>query len=156
MDILNIHLCMKKKNSENKDYFTVCPKCGSTNTYHDLSKDMMAWGATTKWLCKDCDYSAAVFPNLYKSEIEQFRKNVKQRTTEQKEIIDKANITKGFVNKKFNAILLFIYILGIITSLTLLIYDVIINQNYALFVFILLLILVVLIGIFLNKFVKDF
>ena len=70
----------KKSLEENKDYFMVCPKCGSTNVYHDLSKDMMAWGASTRRLCKDCDYSAIIFPKLIKSEIGQFRKNITQRT----------------------------------------------------------------------------
>ncbi|MBI2654474.1 hypothetical protein HYX02_06740 [Candidatus Woesearchaeota archaeon] len=144
------------KNVDDKNYFMVCPRCGSTNVYHDLSKDMMAWGAPTRWLCKNCDYSAIVFPKLHKSKIEDFKKKIQQRTKEQQEIINKPTITKGYVNRKFNAILLFIYVISIVFGLIILIYDVITNQNYALFVFILLLILAISIGVFLNKLIKDF
>ena len=146
----------KKSLEENKDYFMVCPKCGSTNVYHDLSKDMMAWGGSTRWLCKDCDYSAVMFPELHTSEIEEFRKNTRHRTKEQDGIIARANITKGFVNKKFNTVLLFVYIIGIITSLIFLIYDIITNQNYTFFVFILLLVLAILMGHLLNRLIKYF
>lgn len=139
-----------------QSYLMVCPRCGSTNVYHDLSRDMMAWGAPTRWLCKDCDYSAIVFPKMQKSKIGKFKDNLKQRTGEQEEIIDSANITKGFVSRKLNTMLLFVYVIGVTASLILLIYDIITQKNYVLPVFILLLILVGLIGVFLNKFIKNF
>ncbi|MBI2101760.1 hypothetical protein HYT53_04060 [Candidatus Woesearchaeota archaeon] len=149
---------MSKKSlkESNKDYFIICPRCGSTNVYHDLSKDMMAWGAPTRWLCKNCDYSAIVFPKLHKSKIEEFKKKLQQRTKEQAEIINRSTITKGFVNKKFNTILLVIYVISILIGLIMLIDYIIKNQNYALFVFILLLIFTISIGVFLNKLIKDF
>ena len=149
---------MSKKylKESNKDYFMVCPRCGSTNVYHDLSKDMMAWGGPTRWLCKNCDYSAVIFPKLHKSKLEEFKNKIKQRSKEEEEIINRPTITKGYVNKKFNTILLFIYVISIITGLIILIYDTITNQNYVLFIFILLLILAISIGIFLNKLIKDF
>ncbi|MBI2659887.1 hypothetical protein HYX07_01885 [Candidatus Woesearchaeota archaeon] len=138
-----------------KNMVMLCPKCGSTNVYSDLSKDMMAWGASTRWLCKYCDYSSVVFPEIKKSEIKKFRKNIKLRTKEQEEIINEPTVTKGFTNKRFNFILLSLYLGGIVSSLVLLITYSITNKNYVIFIFILLLILAIGFGTLLNKLIKN-
>lgn len=143
---------MTKKISKNKDYFMVCPKCGSTNTYHDLSKDMMAWGATTRWLCKDCDYSAIIFPKIHQSKIDEYRKNIKHRTKEQEDAINAQNISKGFLNRKLNIWFAFLYIITIISIILLVFSEGFLNKNYLL----MLISLIVLFGfiIVLREYLK--
>jgi|GEM_PF-2000963 predicted RNA-binding Zn-ribbon protein involved in translation (DUF1610 family) len=146
---------MGKLPRKKEHFFMICPKCGSTNVYSDLSRDMMAWGASTRWLCKDCDYSAVIFPEIKKSELKEFRKNIAQRTKGQEEIINKPAITKGFTDKRFNLLLLLAYLGGIAFSLILLINHSITNQNHLIPVFIILLALAMCFGALLNKLIKN-
>ncbi|HLC50689.1 MAG TPA: hypothetical protein VJI97_04665 [Candidatus Nanoarchaeia archaeon] len=99
------------------DFLLVCPKCGSTNVSNDLSKDMISWGGSTRYLCNDCDYSAIMFPEMKKTQISKFKSNISQRTPEEKRSIQKQEISKGFLDKTinklfayYNLILLFIFL----------------------------------------------
>ena len=98
----------KTKSKDTGKYVTVCPKCGSTNVYPDLSKDMVAWGGSTRWACGDCDYSAPVFPEISQSKLGQVKKGVKGRTKEDEKVIDELSVSKGITNKKVNQALLVI------------------------------------------------
>jgi len=100
----------------NDEYFMVCPRCGSINTFSDLSKDMMAWGAPTRWLCKDCDYSAITFPELKKSQLNEFRHKIKHRAKEDTDVIETQNVSKGILNKTINKWFVFFEISAIVVS----------------------------------------
>ena len=122
------------KKSIKDTYFAICPKCGSINVYHDLSKDMMAWGASTRWLCKDCDYSAILFPQVQKSKIQQFRNNIKNRTEEQENVINAPSISKGFLNRKLNRWFALFYIVVIFSIILLVFSEAYKGQNYTLMI----------------------
>jgi hypothetical protein len=55
-----------------QDYIRICPKCGSTNVFTKVNK------ANSVERCRDCNYSNITFPEVKTSEVETFRKELKQ------------------------------------------------------------------------------
>ena len=88
---------MKDKES----YIKVCPKCSSSHVVPDLSKDMIAWGGSTRSLCKECNFSSIVFPEIKREELRKFKEGVKDRTKEEKEDMQELTKSKGFTHKPF-------------------------------------------------------
>ena len=80
-------------------YVRVCPKCGSTNVHADLSKDMIAWGGSTRMVCDDCGYSAMLFPEVLKSQAGKLKAKSKLKTEKQKRPTEKSIESKGIVKK---------------------------------------------------------
>jgi len=66
-------------------YFKVCPNCGSTNVRPDLSKDMIAWGGSTRMSCGNCNYSSIIFPEVTNAGLKEFKEKIKQRSPSDKE-----------------------------------------------------------------------
>ena len=58
-------------------YVKICPKCGSTKITSYEPK-LLSVGADLGWYCKDCNYRG-LFPEIEKSEIEEFRKELKKK-----------------------------------------------------------------------------
>ena len=86
----------KQQKIKNKDDpILVCINCGSTNIRNDLSKDMIAWKGTTRLECVDCEYSSITFPLIPKSQVEEFREIVKNRSEEDKKKLSETQNSKG-------------------------------------------------------------
>tara|TARA_Y100000310_G_C20689135_1_gene821042 strand:- start:2059 stop:2370 length:312 start_codon:yes stop_codon:yes gene_type:complete len=67
----------KKKNG---NYVKICPKCGSLNIKIDFSKpEIWAIGSPSLYNCKDCNYKFYNFPEIEKSEVEEFREKLKEK-----------------------------------------------------------------------------
>ena len=106
---------MAKENKE--EFIYICTRCGSTNVRSDLSKDMIAWGGSTRWVCGNCGFSAIVFPEVKKSEIENFRRKLKERPIIKDDEHKKYSKSKGFTNKTVNNIFLIYNVILIIASI---------------------------------------
>ncbi|MBI2660860.1 hypothetical protein HYX09_01175 [Candidatus Woesearchaeota archaeon] len=98
--------------------------------FSDLSKDMVVWGGSTRWLCHDCNYSAMLFPEVPKSSLSTARKEITGKTIEQEKTINKLLVSKGFINVKFNYILAIFYILGILAMMAFIIWIGYTEANY--------------------------
>ena len=96
----------KQQTTKNKDDHTqVCINCGSTNIRNDLSKDMIAWKGSTRLECVDCEYSSTSFPLLPKSQLEEFREIVKNRSEENKKKLFETQDSKGISLKLIRKII---------------------------------------------------
>jgi len=73
----------------------VCPNCGSTNVRPDLSKEMIAWGGSTRMACRDCDHSGLVFPEIPESQVKEYAKTRKVKSKETKEVYKEESASKG-------------------------------------------------------------
>ena len=88
----------------------VCPHCGGVDVENDLSKDMLAWSATTRMICNKCNYSAPVFPKIAVEKIPIFKKRLKKRTKEQEQSMVDMAASKGFIKNKFTKLLVFLFL----------------------------------------------
>jgi hypothetical protein len=104
---------MEKKNKE--EFVYVCTRCGSTNIQSDLSKDMIAWGGSTRWTCGECGFSSIAFPEIKKSRVEEFRKKLKEMHAINT-INEDYSKSKGITNKTVNKIFLVYNLIGIIVA----------------------------------------
>jgi DNA-directed RNA polymerase subunit M/transcription elongation factor TFIIS len=102
--------------ADEKEYITACPKCGSINVHGDLSKDMIAWGGSTRWVCGDCDYSAPLFPDVCKMQFKKFKKEIGERTKEQEVILNKITASKGMMHNRITFFITILYTIGIFVS----------------------------------------
>ncbi|MBW2975697.1 hypothetical protein KY366_08315 [Candidatus Woesearchaeota archaeon] len=67
---------MKKKK---ENYIKICPKCGGTDINIDPTfYAAFATGIPPRFSCKSCNHIILVFPEVKESEIEEFRKKLKE------------------------------------------------------------------------------
>ena len=97
-----------------KSFFLVCPRCGSTNVENDLSRDMLAWGGSTRKMCRNCNYSSIVIPEMRKEELKVFKKKIQKRKAKDRRRINETEISKGFTNKTLDLLLSSWYVFFII------------------------------------------
>ena len=70
----------------NHNYVKICPKCSSTEVYRDYSQAaQVVTGAPTEYICRSCNHTSYVFPEIKKSQIRKtkrvsHKKNPKQET----------------------------------------------------------------------------
>lgn len=123
---------MKKK--VKAEYVTVCPHCGSTKVHPDLSKDMVAWGGSTRMLCGDCNFSSIVFPEMPKMDLPKFKKKIKNRTSQEEKEMTQISRTKGFTYKPFTKLYLMLYTLSFSFVLVFIFGEAIFKDNFGMVV----------------------
>ncbi|HLD87367.1 MAG TPA: hypothetical protein VJB12_04855 [Candidatus Nanoarchaeia archaeon] len=79
----------------------ICPNCASIKVHADLSKEMIAWGGSTRYICDDCGHSAVIFPSVPFSQVAYFKKAVKNRKTDKKSSSPSANVLPVKSNRIF-------------------------------------------------------
>jgi len=92
--------------SDKKDFVLICPRCGSAEVENDLSRDMIVWSGSTRYLCRNCDYSSPFFPEVNITNISQYKYDLMNRSEDQKVIFESFSKSKGILNKKLNLFLL--------------------------------------------------
>jgi transposase-like protein len=71
--------------SKSKDpYIFICPRCKSPDVVMDKSNPLQpALGLPPVYVCNKCGYSSYVFPEIKLSELEDFKKDVKEEDEEE-------------------------------------------------------------------------
>ena len=138
MSIISLYLLLLKMDKEK--YFNVCPNCGSTNVHPDLSKDMIAWGGSTRMSCGNCNFSSIVFPEVTKAGLKEFKEKIKQRSHTDKEELKKLSKSKGFTRKPFTKLYLYYFVLTWVAGIILFLYGILFDKDVDDLLFILIVI----------------
>lgn len=96
-----------------EDYVMICPKCSSVNVHPDLSKDMIVWGGSTRYVCNDCNFDSISFPEVKKSKLKLFKNKIQHRNKDEIKKLNKPAFSKGVTNKNVNTYILLFYVLTI-------------------------------------------
>ena len=76
-------------------YVQLCPQCGSKEVHIDFSNPAVwSYGTAVNYVCIKCGHRGRVFPEVRKSKVNEYKKNVRRMVTERpKKTIDS---TTGF------------------------------------------------------------
>ncbi|HLC53050.1 MAG TPA: hypothetical protein VJK03_00765 [Candidatus Nanoarchaeia archaeon] len=66
----------------------VCPKCGSTAIGTSQLTDKMGV-ASPMYMCKDCSYEAALFPEVNQEKVALFQKDIRKKSKKVKNTVTK-------------------------------------------------------------------
>ena len=110
------------KKSKGKNYFKICPKCGSIDVQTDFSNPAVwAYGTQSNYKCNSCGFLSGVFPEIPQNEIESYIKELKQELKEGKIENKKQNLvdtSTGFTIGVFEG---FLFVMGAIITFLLIV-----------------------------------
>ena len=118
----------KKTNS--KKYILICPKCGSKNIVsNQLNTDTshLNKGLSLGYFCKDCSYSAALFPELTEEGYKEFLKKLSKSKNKINNDLEHYAQINNKKNKWFWILLLIFWGLFLLTAIILTAYSLFTN-----------------------------
>lgn len=137
---------------KNEGWTLVCPKCGSTEVVNDLTRDMIVWNGSTRYLCKICDYSAPFFPEVLAEDVKEYEKSIGVRAKTEKETLEKYNVSKGFTNRTVNMIYLLIQFVPIlIISIGIILFGLQNVEFITIYLYLTLILAILIVGYFISR-----